>query len=137
MSTIVLSEAAKMAVALLDEIEKHRKDEGQGISVIYAKGDESITLAVTQKPGSGGWRGGAGGGGGGPEPRSKEEIEAKLKEAGISALDSAVAVENGKVFVKWPYKDKDNAVMAALKLGWDAEKKARWAPLKGAPAPSP
>lgn len=124
------------ALALLKTMLESRKDDGQGVAVKIQDGDKAVELALTAKPSQYSGRG-RGPDAGGIEPRSKEEIEAKLKEAGISALDSAVAVENGKVFVKWPYAQKDNPVMAALKLGWDPDKKARWAPLKGAPAPSP
>jgi hypothetical protein len=132
MSTIETLETR--ALALLQKLVETRKDDGQGMAVKVQDGDKAVELSLTAKP-SQYSKGGPGGGN--IEPRSKEEIEAKLKEAGLPPLECAVVVENGKVYAKWPYKDKDNPVMAALRLGWDNDKKARWAPLKGAPAPSP
>lgn len=131
-----VNEMDTRALALLQKLIESRKDDGQGMAVKILSGDQAVELSLTAKP-SQYSKGGGGGGGGSITPRSVEEIKAALKKGGISELDSAVAVEGDKVFVKWPYADKDNAVMAELKLAWDPAKKARWAPLKGAAAPSP
>lgn len=126
--------AIEIALELLEAASKYRKDDGQGLSVKYTKGDESIELAITQKPGSGGWKKGAQGE---ETAHTLEEVIAAAKAANFKESDYKAWVQEGKVFCKWPYERKDDPTMAALNMRWDPVVKARWSPLKGAPAPSP
>lgn len=128
--------AIQIALELLEAASKYRKDDGQGLSVKYVKGDESIELAVTQKPGGGGggWRRGDSQV---ETTHTLEEVIAAAKAAKFTESDYKAWVQDGKVFCKWPYERKDDPTMAALNMRWDPVVKARWSPLKGAPAPSP
>ena len=122
------------ALALLQKLIETRKDDGQGISVKVVEKEQAVELAITAKPSSG-WKGKFGESGE-ATPRTVEELEAVAKAAGLKGSEYKVWAEGGKVFFTYPYQRKDEAVFTDLKMGWDKDQKARWAPLKGA-APSP